>query len=144
MLFPSLFANLFTHSKDTIIKIIMYIYHALINALSAHTIHNNLNMILYTHIEHSSIQTTHTKHHMERTPPPQSKPQWIQMCMTLFCIHHTCARMHTHTNDCRRNYWLGQKNCEKRKVFSLTLRYIHYKYILFMQSAISWKTPYIY
>ena len=31
----------------------MYIYHALINALSAHKIHINLNMIFYTHIEHS-------------------------------------------------------------------------------------------
>ena len=28
--------------------IIMYIYHALINALSAHMIHINLNMIFYT------------------------------------------------------------------------------------------------
>ena len=32
---------------------IMYIYHALINALSAHIIHINLNTIFYTHIEHS-------------------------------------------------------------------------------------------
>ena len=32
-----------------IIIIIMYIYHALINALSAHMIHINLNMIFYTH-----------------------------------------------------------------------------------------------
>ena len=30
----------------------MYIYHALINALRAHMIHINLNMIFYTHIEH--------------------------------------------------------------------------------------------
>ena len=30
--------------------IIMYIYHALINALSAHMIHINLNMIFNTHI----------------------------------------------------------------------------------------------
>jgi len=43
----------------------MYIYHALINALSTHMIHINLN-ILYKHIEHSSTQTTHTKHHTER------------------------------------------------------------------------------
>ena len=35
-----------------IIRIIMAIYHALINALSAHMIHINLN-IFYTHIEHS-------------------------------------------------------------------------------------------
>ena len=33
-----------------IIIIIMYIYHALINALSAHMIHINLNMIFYTHV----------------------------------------------------------------------------------------------
>ena len=33
--------------------IIMYIYHALINAPSAHMIHINLNMIFYTHVEHS-------------------------------------------------------------------------------------------
>ena len=31
----------------------MYIYHALINALSAHMIHMNLNVIFYTHLEHS-------------------------------------------------------------------------------------------
>ena len=35
------------------IIIIMYIYHALINALSAHMMHINLNMIFYTHVEHS-------------------------------------------------------------------------------------------
>ena len=32
----------------------MYIYHALINALSAHIIHINLNTICYTHVEHST------------------------------------------------------------------------------------------
>ena len=37
--------------------IIMYIYHALINALSAHMIHINLNMIFYTHVEHSPTKT---------------------------------------------------------------------------------------
>ena len=31
----------------------MYIYDALINALSTHMIHINLNMIFYTHVEHS-------------------------------------------------------------------------------------------
>ena len=43
----------------------MYIYHALINALSAHTIHINLNMIFYTYIEYSPTKRTHTKHHTE-------------------------------------------------------------------------------
>ena len=40
-----------------IIIIIMYIYHALINALSAHMIHISLNMIFYTHVEHSPTET---------------------------------------------------------------------------------------
>ena len=40
-----------------IIIIIMYIYHALINALSAQMIHINLNMIFYTHVEHSPTNT---------------------------------------------------------------------------------------
>ena len=31
----------------------MYIYHVLINTLSTHIIHINLNMIFYTHVEHS-------------------------------------------------------------------------------------------
>ena len=35
-----------------IIIIIVYIYHALINALNAHTIHINLKMKFYTHVEY--------------------------------------------------------------------------------------------
>ena len=34
------------------IIIIMYIYHALINAMSAHMIHINLKMKFYTHVEY--------------------------------------------------------------------------------------------
>ena len=37
----------------------MYIYHVLINALSAHMIHINLNMIFYTHVEHSPTKTVY-------------------------------------------------------------------------------------
>ena len=43
-----------------IIIIIMYIYHALINALSAHMIHINLNMIFYTHVTTTDNTDTHT------------------------------------------------------------------------------------
>ena len=35
----------------------MYIYHV-INALSAHMIHINLNVIFYAHVEHSPTKTT--------------------------------------------------------------------------------------
>ena len=46
-----------------IIIIIMYIYHALINALSAHMIHINLNMIFYTHVKHSPTKTIYIKYY---------------------------------------------------------------------------------
>ena len=46
-----------------IIIIIMYIYNALINALSAHMIHINLNMIFYTHVKHSPTKTIYIKYY---------------------------------------------------------------------------------
>ena len=49
-----------------IIIMIMYIYHALINALSAHMTHNNLNMIFYTHVEHSPTKTMYIKYYTEK------------------------------------------------------------------------------
>ena len=53
-----------------IIIIIMYIYHAVINSLSAHMIYINLNMTFYTHVEHSSTKITHTKQDTEGQPHP--------------------------------------------------------------------------
>ena len=62
----------------------MYIYHALINALSAHMIHINLNMIFYTHVDHSPTETIDIK-----------EKNALQT--------HT----HTHTHiDCSRNWVL--------------------------------------
>ena len=52
--------------RISVIIIIMYIYHALINALSAHTIHIILNMILYTHVEHSTTKTICIKYYIEK------------------------------------------------------------------------------
>ena len=46
-----------------LVIIIMYIYHALINALSAHMIHINLNMIFYTQVEHSPTETVYIKYY---------------------------------------------------------------------------------
>ena len=43
----------------------MYIYHVLINALSAHMIHNNLNMIFYTHVKHSPTKTIYIKYYLK-------------------------------------------------------------------------------
>ena len=49
--------------------IIMYIYHALINALSAHMIHINLNMIFYAHVEQSPAKTIYIKYHKNKNAP---------------------------------------------------------------------------
>ena len=43
----------------------MSIYNALINALSAHIIHINLNTIFYTHAEDSPTKTIYIRHYME-------------------------------------------------------------------------------
>ena len=51
------------HAQSEII--ITIIYHALINALSAHMIHINLHMIFYTHVEHSPTKTTYIKYYTE-------------------------------------------------------------------------------
>ena len=48
---------------NSMIIIIMYICHALINALSAHLIHINLNRIFYTHVEHSPTKTIYIKYY---------------------------------------------------------------------------------
>ena len=44
----------------------MYIYHVLINALSAHMIHINLNMIFYTHVDHSPTKTIYIKYYTKK------------------------------------------------------------------------------
>ena len=65
----------------------MYIYHALINALSAHMIHINLNMIFYTHVEHSPTKTIYIKYYTKTRTKEKA--------------------LHTHThNDCSRNWVL--------------------------------------
>ena len=58
----------------------MYIYHALINALSAHMIHIKLNMIFYTHVEHSPNKTVYIKYYTPKNP------------------HHKHTHTHTHTH----------------------------------------------
>ena len=47
--------------KQKEIIIIMYIYHALINTLSTHMTHVNLNTTFYTHMEHSSTKTIYIR-----------------------------------------------------------------------------------
>jgi len=53
--------------KKEIINIIMYIYHALINALSTHMLHINLSMIFCSHVEHSPTKTIYIKYYTKTT-----------------------------------------------------------------------------
>ena len=53
----------FVSDREQTLLIIMYIYHALINALRAHMIHINLNMIFYTHVDHSPTKTIYIKYY---------------------------------------------------------------------------------
>ena len=83
-----------------IIILIMYIYYALINALSAHMIHINLNMIFYTHVEHSPTKTIDIKYYTK-----QNKNQNMHYTHThTHALTHarTHARTHTHTHTQRR------------------------------------------
>ena len=90
-----------------IIIIIMYIYHALINALSTCMIHINLNVMFYTHqVEHSPTKTTHTKQDTERqtphlTPQHTQKTQFkrVQHWSVSYIMHtRACTHVHTHTH----------------------------------------------
>ena len=64
--------------------IIMYIYHVLINTLSAHMIHINLNTIFYTHVEHSPTETIFIRYYMETHTHTHT--------------HTTHTHTHTHTH----------------------------------------------
>ena len=85
----------------------MYIYYALISALSAHMIHINLNMVFYTYVEHSPIITTHTKQAMERPPPPP--PTTMNLNVYNTDLYHTSyMRTHAHTHTMTvagKRYW---------------------------------------
>ena len=65
-----------------LIIIIMYIYYALINVLSTHTISINLNTLFYTHVENSPTKIIYIRHYMEKH---------MHVCT------HTCMHTHIHT-----------------------------------------------
>ena len=70
----------------------MYIYHALINALSAHMININLNMIFYTHVEHSPTKTIYIKYYTKTKQKTHYKHTHTHTHA------RTHARTHTHTH----------------------------------------------
>jgi len=94
LLCPSI-ASLVQPQEGILLLIIMYIYHALFNALSAHMIHINLTMIFYTHVEHSSTQTIHLKHQTQSIPTALATEYYHKVCSvttvaSVFSVHRTC------------------------------------------------------
>ena len=81
-------------SLTMLIIIIMYIYHALINALSAQMIHINLNMMFYTHVEHSPTKTIYIKYTAEHSgghPVYHNHTITIQLyCQVSMQLHKEC------------------------------------------------------
>ena len=60
----------------------MHIYHALINAPSTHMIHINLNMIFYTHVQHSPSKNPHkAPYGLTNNRPPKQQQQQQQPTM---------------------------------------------------------------
>ena len=87
-------------TADAEIIIIMYIYHALINALSTHIIHINLNTVFYTHVEDSPTKTVYLRRYMETHTHTHTHTR------TLKALY---GNAHTHTcthNDCSKNWVL--------------------------------------
>ena len=83
--------------------IIMYIYHALINTLSAHMIHVNLNMIFYTHVKHSLTKTIYIKYYLKNKIKIIIKAHYKRAHTQTHA--RVRARTHTYTyTDCSRNW----------------------------------------
>ena len=82
-------------SQQRIIIIIMYIYLALISALSTHMIHINLNMIFYMHVTHSPTKTIYIKWYQKtctHTHNSMNSNMYDTVCASM------CVCMHTHTH----------------------------------------------
>ena len=63
--YTKVFGEESTEVACIIIIVIIYTYYALINALSAHIIHINLNTIFYTHVEDSPTKTIDITYYMQ-------------------------------------------------------------------------------
>ena len=100
-------------------------------------IHINLNMIFYTHVEHSPTKTIYINYYLKKNNKKKKKTHYKHTHTHTYTHTHTHTRTHTHThartharthacthNDCSRNWVLilGWKYWEKRKVFSLALK----------------------
>ena len=73
----------------------MYIYHALINALIAHMIHINLNIIFHTHVEHSPTKTIYVKYYTKQKTKSQMNinKQFNCLMYNIVLLHYLLCQM---------------------------------------------------
>ena len=67
----------------------------LINALSTHIIHINLNTIFYAHIEHSPAETIYIRYYMETHTHTHTHTHTLTLTHTNKPTH---THIHTHTH----------------------------------------------
>ena len=74
----------------------MHIYHALINALSAHMKHINTVFYTRTHVEHSPTKTIYIRYYMETHTRTHARTHARTLART-HARTHTHTHTHTHT-----------------------------------------------
>ena len=80
------------------------VHHELINGLSAHMIHINLNMIFYTHVEHSPTKTIYIKYYTHTHTHKNNNT--TNMYTHTHLLSHTHTHTHTHTMTvAETGYW---------------------------------------
>ena len=89
----------------------MYIYHALINALSTHMINVNLNTIFYTQVEHSPTKTIYIRYYMEIHRHTRTRTHTHT---------HTHTRVHTHTHTKTHTHASTSLGCTVKVQWSLS------------------------
>ena len=66
-MYVCMYACIYTYIKAAEeIACTVYIYHALIDALNAHTVHVNLNTMFYTHVEQGPASAIHIKYYLKQ------------------------------------------------------------------------------
>ena len=94
-----------------IITTVMYGYHVLINALSTHMIHIDLNMLFYTHVKHSPTKTIYIKYTEKQTNTHYTNTHTAMNSnvydtdLYCTCLH---VRAHAHTHTHTHTQWLAE------------------------------------
>ena len=73
----------------------MYIYYALVDTLSTRMLYTDLNMKLYTQVEHNHVKIIYIKYYMETHTHTQTA---MNLNVYDTDLYHTCTHVYTHTH----------------------------------------------